>query len=103
MPGIDRFSPGCGGFGRPQVRLPFRADDGAVILLEYRRLVQATPAFNAAVAADRATARDDQDMRMARFFETASARHRWLTQSLFLARGRLLGARRIAWDVCRVG
>jgi hypothetical protein len=41
-------------------------------------------------------------MRMALTFETSSPRYEWLTQSLFLARGRLLGAKSIEYEVLRV-
>lgn len=102
MPGIDWFAPDRDGFGRPHVRLPFRTDDGALVLLEYRGVVQATDAFTAAVAADRPTAWSDQYMRMALLFETTSDRYRWLTQSLFIARGRLTGTKQIEYDVYRV-
>lgn len=103
MPGIDWFTPGDHGFGRPHVRLPLRASDGAVILLEYTGIVQATEAFVRAVENDTPTQWDDQYMRMALTFETSAADHAWLTQSLFLARGRLLGAKAIEYDVYRVG
>jgi hypothetical protein len=100
--GIDWFTPGERGFGRPHVRIPFRTDDGAIILLEYRGIVEATPAFQKAVRENTSTDWDDQYMRMALQFETGSERYRWLTESLFVSRGRLLGAKRIEYDVYRV-
>jgi Protein of unknown function (DUF3237) len=33
------------------------------------------------------------------FFETTSPRYAWLAQRLFIARGRLLGAKRFEYDV----
>jgi hypothetical protein len=39
----------------PHVRLPFLTDDGALVLMEYRGIVHATPAFERAVAQDTAT------------------------------------------------
>src|SRR4051794_14435909 len=45
MAGIDWFSPGSDGFGRPNVRLPFLTHDGAIVLLHYRGLVEANTAF----------------------------------------------------------
>jgi hypothetical protein len=99
MPGIDWFTPYSPGWGRPHVRLPFRTDDGAVVLLEYRGIVHATDAFNKAVATDAATEWGDQYMRMALMFETSSAKYAWLTQHLFLARGRLLAAKVLEYDV----
>jgi hypothetical protein len=102
MPGIDWFTPYPEGFGRPHVRLPFQTDDGALVLLEYRGIVQATKAFQQAVALDKPTQWGDQYMRMALSFDTTASRYAWLVQSLFIARGRLLGARSIEYDVYRV-
>jgi hypothetical protein len=102
MPGIDWFTPYPDGYGRPHVRLPFHTDDGAVVLLEYHGIVHATEAFMRAVERDRPTQWDDQYMRMALFFDTAAARYAWLVQNLFIARGRLIGAKSIEYDVYRV-
>jgi hypothetical protein len=102
MPGIDWFTPHGSGFGRPHVRLPFRTDDGAVLLMEYHGLVHATDAFNRAVETNTATQWSDQYMRMAVFFETSSPKYAWLTQQLFLARGRLRGAKSLEYDVYSV-
>jgi hypothetical protein len=102
MPGIDWFTPYAEGYGRPHVRLPFQTDDGAVILLEYRGIVHATQAFVQAVREDTATDWDDQYMRMALTFDTTSNRYKWITRSLFLARGRLVAAKSIEYEVYRV-
>ncbi len=101
-PGNDWFTPRPGGYGRPHVRLPFLTHDGALVLLEYRGLIHATEAFMRAVEADTPTEWDAQYMRMSLTFETSSPRYEWLTQSLFLARGRLLGAKSIEYEVLRV-
>jgi hypothetical protein len=103
MSGIDWFTPLGGEFGHPHVRLPFMTDDGAVVLLEYQGIVQASAAFINAVEQNESTQWGDQYMRMALFFETTSPRYQWLAQNLFLARGRLLGAKEIEYDVYRVG
>ena len=102
MPGIDWFTPRADGYGRPHVRLPLMTDDGALILLEYRGIVHASDAFNQAVENDTATSWEDQYMRMSLTFETTSTRYAWLTQSLFVARGRLLGAKSLEYDVYRI-
>ena len=102
MSGFDWFTPHGNGYGRPHVRIPFRTDDGAVLLLEYRGIVHATDAFNRAVANNTSTAWDDQYMRMALMFDTSATKYQWLTQSLFLARGRLLAAMSLEYDVYRV-
>jgi hypothetical protein len=102
MPGIDWFTPYPNGYGRPHVRIPFVTNDGAVVLLEYRGIVEASPAFVNAVENDTPTRWADQYMRMSLTFETASQRYQWLMQSLFIARGRLLGSKSIEYDVYRV-
>ena len=102
MPGIDWFRPTADGYGRPHVRLPFHTDDGALVLLDYTGLVHATDAFTAAVDRDHGTDWADQYMRMSMMFETTSQRYAWLTRSLFIARGRLLGAYDLEYDVYRV-
>ena len=102
MPGIDWFTPYPNGYGRPHVRIPFLTNDGAAVLLEYRGIVQASPAFAKAVENDTSTRWEDQYMRMALTFDTASPRYAWLMQSLFIARGRLLGSKSLEYDVYRV-
>jgi len=103
LPGMDWFSPQDNGFGRPHVMLPFHTDDGALLMLEYRGVVQATAAFKQAVANDTSTDWSDQYMRMSLVFDTTSPRYAWLRENLFLARGRLLAAKKIEYDVYRVG
>jgi hypothetical protein len=102
MPGIDWFTPYPNGYGRPHVRLTFRTDDGALVLLEYQGIVHASEAFTRAVDLDTSTQWGDQYMRMALTFDTSAGRYAWLMESLFLARGRLLGAKAIEYDVYRV-
>ncbi len=102
MAGIDWFTPQQDGYGRPHVRLPFLTDDGALVLLEYRGIVHASDAFLRAVEQEGPTGWDDQYMRMALEFDTTAERYAWLTQSLFLARGRLPAAKAIEYEVYRV-
>jgi hypothetical protein len=84
------------------VRLSFLTHDGALLLLEYNGIVEASKAFLAAVKADTSTEWGDQYMRMTLTFETSSPQYEWLMQSVFVARGRLLGSKRIEYDVYRV-
>jgi hypothetical protein len=72
------------------------------LTLRYRGLVEQTDAFMAAATEDRETGWDDQYMRMQLHFETGDQRYRWLMQSLFVARGRLLGTGRVEYEVYRV-
>jgi hypothetical protein len=85
------------------VRVAFLTDDGAAMTLHYSGLVEQTGAFIAAATEDRETGWDDQYMRMHLSFETGDPRYQWLTHSLFIARGRLLGSGRVEYEVHRVG
>lgn len=100
--GIDWFTPLGDGYGCPHVRLPLLTDDGALVLLEYWGVVEASAAFQKAVAGNGSTAWDEQYMRMALRFETSTTRYQWLVQNLFIARGRLLGATTIEYEIFRV-
>src|ERR1700741_3333632 len=60
LPGIDWFAPYPNGYGRPHVRLPFRTNDGAIVLLEYRGIVEASEAFLNAVEKNTSTRWEDQ-------------------------------------------
>jgi hypothetical protein len=102
MPGIDWFTPYPSGYGRPHVRLSFLANDGALLLLEYSGIVEASKPFLRAIDEDTPTRWEDQYMRMVLTFETESPRYEWLMQSLFVARGRLLGSKSIEYDVYRI-
>ena len=101
-PGADWMGDAGDGFWRPDVRVAFVCDDGAAVSLHYRGLVEQTDAFAASAAEDRETAWEDQYMRMSLWFATGDARYRWLTRSLFVARGRLLGTGRVEYEVHRV-
>jgi hypothetical protein len=101
-PGSDWMRVSHDGFWRPDVRVAFLTDDGAAMTLRYNGLVEQTDAFTAAATEDRETGWDDQYMRMHLSFETGDPRYRWLTQSLFIARGRLLGSGRVEYEVHRL-
>lgn len=90
------------GFWRPNVRAQFLTDDGHFILMSYTGLVQQTDAFAKAAESDSPTDWDDQYLRLAVTFDTGAEPYRWLTQSLFVAAGRLLGTGNIEYAVHRV-
>jgi Protein of unknown function (DUF3237) len=102
MPGGDWMGVSEDGFWRPDVRVQFKTDDGAVILMRYTGLVEPTDAFRRGAEEDRETSWDDHYMRMAVTFETGDDRYRWLNESLFVARGRLLGTGKVEYTVYRV-
>jgi hypothetical protein len=101
-PGSDWMAVSQDGFWRPNVRVAFETEDGAAILLHYTGLVEQTEAFIAAAEEDRETDWDDQYMRMVLTFETSDERYAWLNESLFVARGRILGTGRVEYEVHRV-
>jgi hypothetical protein len=101
-PGADWMHASLDGFWRPDVRVVFTTRDGAALTLRYTGLVEQTDAFIAAASDDRETGWDDQYMRMSLQFETGDERYRWLTQSLFVAQGRIVGTGRVEYAVFRV-
>jgi hypothetical protein len=102
MPGGDWMLRSEDGFWRPDVRVQLVTEDGATVLLHYTGLVQQTDAFIKAASENRETDWDDQYMRMVMAFDTGAAKYAWLNQSLFIARGRLIGTNEIEYAIYRV-
>lgn len=100
--GSDWMEMSADGFWRPDVRAQFRTHDDAVILMDYRGLVEQTEAFKRAAELNRTTDWSDQYMRLAIRFDTGADDYRWLNTSLFVAAGRLLGTGHIEYAVYRV-
>jgi len=71
------------------VRVQFRTDDGAVVLLCYTGLVLAADPFNRAAESGGSTVFEEQIMRMSITFETGAERYARLYRSLFIAEGLL--------------
>jgi Protein of unknown function (DUF3237) len=102
MPGGDWAALSPDGFTRPDVRVQLETDDGALILMHYTGLVERTETFMRAASSNRATEWDDQYMRFAVTFDTGAERYRWLTRSLFVARGHLLGTTELEYEIYRM-
>jgi hypothetical protein len=102
MPGGDWMVVSKDNFGRPEVRLQFMTEDGALILLYYTGLVERTETFKNAAEDGRETQWEDQYMRMAMTFDTGAEKYAWLNQHLFLAQGRLTGPNEIEYKIYRV-
>ncbi len=102
LPGGDWMTDGDDQFGRPDVRVQWVTDDGAIVLMAYYGLVEQNTAFMDAAEAKQATDFDQHYMRMALRFETGATQYRWLMQSLFIARGRLRDDGGIHYEVYRV-
>ena len=82
---------GPDGWARLDVRGQIRTDDGALIYTSYDGLIELNP-----------SSPDEQYFRTTPRFETGDDRYRWLTQSVFVARGRQREDG-VAYEVCRVG
>jgi hypothetical protein len=70
--------------------------------MSYTGLVEQTDAFVNAATNDQPTGWDDQYMRFAVRFETGADKYRWLNESLFVARGHLLGTTELEYEIYRV-
>jgi hypothetical protein len=88
------------GWARLDVRGQVRTDDGAFIYTTYRGVIELNERMQQAVAAGGETAFDDQYIRTTPEFETGDERYRWLTQTVFIARGRAYSGG-IAYQVFR--
>ena len=67
-----------------------------------RGLVQATEQFKQAGGEWGATRYEDHHMRMVMFFDTGAAKYAWLTESVFIAEGRIPGKNEIEYQIYRV-
>lgn len=102
QPGLDWMLVGADGFWRPDVRVTLRTSDGAMVLLRYRGLIEATESFVTAAQSGQQTQFGDTHMRLSMEFETGDARYAWLNQRFFLAEGRLAGPLRLEYRVYRM-
>ena len=100
--GSDWMRVGQDGFWRPDVRMALVTDDEKLLYLHYTGLVEQTQTFKTAASQHRPTQFADQHLRITMQFETGEPTCRWLTQSLFIARGRLLGNGHLEYEVYRV-
>jgi hypothetical protein len=82
--------------------VPLRTDDGELILMHYTGLVERSDAFMRAAGDDEPTEWEDQYMRFAVTFDTGAERYRRLNQSLFVARGHILGTHEMEYEIYRV-
>jgi hypothetical protein len=103
MPGTDWIRVESDGTRRQDLRAQFLTDDGALILMRYdAALIRGGEEFTRALENGRETAFADQYMCMTPQFDVSSNAYTWLTQSLFIARGRLAGPRRIEYELYRI-
>lgn len=89
---------GADGFTRLDVRGQCRTDDGALLYLSYRGLLEHTDS----VAAGRETSFEDQYFRIWLDVETGDPRYAWLTRSALIGRGRICSGPGVVYEVFRV-
>lgn len=102
-PGLDWIRLGPDGIRRQDLHASLLTVDGELVLVRYQvALIRDSHMFLAALEAGHATDYTDQYMRIAPQFDTGAPDYAWLTQSLFVGEGRLVGPRRIQYAIYRV-
>jgi hypothetical protein len=86
---------------RLDVRGQFETDDGAFVYMSYEGLIELNEGMQQAIATGGETDFGAQYFYIAPRFETGDERYRWLTQSLFIARGRAYPDGGVAYQVYR--
>lgn len=103
MPGFDWIRLGPDGIRRQDVRVPLTASNGETVLFRYDvGLIRPSPRFLEALSSGEPTDWGDQYMRMVPEFEVAAGEHTWLTEHLFVAKGRIAGPKRLEYEIYRV-
>lgn len=100
--GGDWILMGSDGWGQIDVRGQMRTVDGANIYTHYTGLLELNDRVMNATVSGTATDWADQYFRTTPRFETGDDRYRWLTQSLFVAEGRLLAGGGVEYRVHRI-
>jgi len=94
---------GADGFARLDVRAQIQTDDGANIYMYYDyALLEMNAKVQQALGAGGTTEFGDHYYRIAPRFECGDPRYAWLTQSLFVAEGRLAAGPAVEYRVYRV-
>ena len=103
MTGIDWIRIDSSGIRRQDQRTQFLTDDGTLILMRYdAALIRGDEEFARALASGRETTYAAQYMYMTPQFDVSHDTYDWLTQSLFIGRGRLTGPKRVEYELYRV-
>lgn len=103
MPGTDWIRVDSNDIRRQDQRTQFLTDDGTLILMRYDvALIRGDEEFTRALASGRETTYADQYMCMMPQFDVSNDTYDWLTQSLFIGRGRLAGPKQVEYELYRV-
>ncbi len=100
-PGADWVMIGSDGYGRIDVRLQVRTDDGAVLYVTYTGVLEMTDALVAATMGDGTTDFVDQYFRTTPRIETGDERYSWVNTTIFVAQGKLTESG-VEYEVFRV-
>jgi hypothetical protein len=93
---------GPDGWTRLDVRGQCRTEDGAVLYISYKGLVEPSEKVMSALATGGETAFSDQYYRVWMQVETGDERYAWLTQSGLVGRGRVCAGRGVAYEIFRI-
>jgi len=100
--GGDWVLVGPDGYGRLDVRLQIRTDDGADIYVQYHGVIEYTEAALAANRGERSSEWDEHYFRTTPRLETGDPRYEWVNRTVFVARGRLHPGPVVEYEVFRV-
>ncbi|HEX6228553.1 MAG TPA: DUF3237 domain-containing protein [Solirubrobacterales bacterium] len=100
--GGDWVLVGPDGWGRLDVRLQIRTDDGADIYVQYFGVIEYNEAALAANAGERSSDYGDHYFRTAPRLESGDSRYTWVNRTLFVAEGRLHPGPVVEYRVHRV-
>jgi hypothetical protein len=100
--GGDWVLVGPDGYGRLDVRLQIRTDDGADIYVQYYGVIEYTEGALAANRGERSSEYDEHYFRTSPRLETGDPRYDWVNRTVFVARGRLHPGPVVEYEVFRV-
>ncbi len=100
--GSDWILVGPDGWGRLDVRLTIKTDDGAAIYVQYFGMIGYNDAARAANAGERSTDYGDHYFRTAPRLECGDERYLWVNRTLFVGEGRLHPGPVVEYRVARV-
>lgn len=100
--GGDWLLVGGDGWGHLDVRVQLVTDDGAAIYVSYGGVLEVNEKVQRATEKGTGTAFEDQYFRTTPRLETGDARYAWVNHAVFVAEGRLIPPRGVAYKVYRV-
>jgi hypothetical protein len=102
LSGGDWLLVGSDGWARLDVRAQLALEDGAVVLASYFGVLEMSNKVTEAMGTLEGTDFGDQYFRTTPRFETGDERYAWLSQTVFVAEGRVYPGRGVEYRVHRV-